>query len=680
MKLQVGVLYRDRQLAGGEDVAALLGPWATRQAETAGALLAGPVALAYRGDQITPEDAFDVQPLADGPYRLTWDGRLDNRTAIARRARVRASPETPDAALVVAAYAAVGPAIVGELLGEFALALYDTRTRELCLARSMCGARPLYYTESKGERTATPALRWASDFAHLVRVSGVELVVNEAYVLGHLVLHPRAEHTALRDVRAVPPNRALWFDATTGQLRRSEVLWDPMHVSPVAYRSDAEYEARCRELITEAVRVRLRATHPVFAELSGGFDSSTVVTTADQLRHSRNEASEGVQTLSGYCEDSWTGDERPFIRAVEAQRGVPTCWVSEREQHYTLGLEAVPPFTGPPNQLHLCPGRYARFAALMRAHGGSRVLLTGQGGDFLFWSAPDGAAVVADALAAGQLGEAHRVCRAWSRVSGVPYHRLLLWQAVPAVLAARDPTRWSYVRLETPGWLGPALRPGVRSLVRDQRHDQHHEHTEREASASRGAARRRRLTPSLYARGLMVELMVRGTGAGYYSEYETLAGPYVSHPYTHRPLVEFCLGVPMTQHVREGQFRSLMRRALGDRLPPRILTRVSKGSLDEAFVRAVQRDWAQIGDVKRWQVCERGFVDPTALAGALRQMRLGFLGSARAGYEANIFRVFSLERWLRSLASVHADHVHTDRVHTDRVHADGCVGGVPTAV
>ncbi len=623
MKLQLGLLYQDQRCATAADLRLLLGPWATRAAETAGEVLAGPLALAYRGDQITPEDAVDVQPLRAGPDLLTWDGRLDNREDLVRRLGLPRAHAMPDAALVLAAYQRFGDAVLGELVGEFALALYSTVTRRLCLARSTCGARPLYYTAQPDR------LVWASDFAHLVRVSGVALTLNEAYLLGYLVFQPEPVHTPLRHVQAVPPNQALWFE--DGRLVRAVALWDPSRVGDITYRSDAEYEAHCRELLTEAVRVRLRAQHPVFAELSGGFDSSTVVLLADQIRRARNEPPAGLQTLSCVYERSETCDERAFIRAIEQRRGVTTQCVSEREQQITLGLAEAPSFTGLPNPLHCFPGRYPAFAARMRAHG-ARVLLTGMGGDHLFWSYSDGAPVIADALWHGALRRAHQACQDWSRVGGTPYPRLLLTRALPALLAARYPGAWPQLRAPAPVWLGRRHRPQYHALLRE---------------VSPWATRRG--PPGRRARLVMLETLFRGTGAGHYSEYAAL---YVSHPYTHRPLVEFCLGIPLTQLLLEGQTRSLMRRALRGVLPERTARRMSKGELDEALMRAVHREWAPGSDVGAWELCQRGLVEPRALAQTLQQLRLGlrqgtdqFQGGALSG-------VFTLERWLRALRTV----------------------------
>jgi hypothetical protein len=90
-----------------------------------------------------------------------------------------------------------------------------------------------------------------------------------------------------------------------------------------------------------------------------------------------------------------------------------------------------------------------------------------------------------------------------------------------------------------------------------------------------------------------------------------------------------------------------MRRALRDLLPAKVLNRKSKGMLDEAFVRALRREWSNIGDLDRWQLCERGFADGNTLHESLDRLRLGL--PARG---ASAIRIFSIERWLRSLGTV----------------------------
>jgi len=397
-------------------------------------------------------------------------------------------------------------------------------------------------------------------------------------------------------------------------------LWDPTRVEPLPFQTDHDYEERFREKITEGVRVRLRAKHPVFAELSGGLDSSSIVLTADRILQARSTPAKNLRTVSFVYERSETCGERKFIRLVEKSRGVETIEVGEEMQGFTLGLQEDPEFTGLPNPVHCSPGRYLAFTALLR-EGGARVLLTGLGGDHLFWSAPEGAPLVADELRRGNLFGAHRECRIWSHAANVPYFHLLLDRVLPLAIGA------PYHLFETPSWMSHKMIR-TQSLLKDQP---------------------KHARPSTRAQLFSVDLLFRTVGAGYFNEYRDI---YVSHPYTHRPLVEFCLAAPLSQFLRGGQTRSLMRRALVDVLPAKICRRVSKAGADEAYIRALQQEWAGHADVRKWRVCERGFADPARLFDSSNGMRHGI-----QRLSGHLMRLVALERWVRSLERIHASSV-----------------------
>lgn len=93
-----------------------------------------------------------------------------------------------------------------------------------------------------------------------------------------------------------------------------------------------------------------------------------------------------------------------------------------------------------------------------------------------------------------------------------------------------------------------------------------------------------------------------------------------------------------------------MRRALSGLLPPRILTRKSKGAINEAFSRALQKDWELMDDVSQWQLCRRGFADPRILQEHLTKLMLGIDPPG-----SHVVRILSAERWLRSLEIAHQE-------------------------
>jgi asparagine synthase (glutamine-hydrolysing) len=616
MKLQLGTLYLDGRPAALADLPALLGEFANTAAETAGQIVDGPLLMAYRGDRITCEEDLEIQPLRQFPYTLTWDGRLDNRDDFFMCFPVTGIKDIPDAAIVLKAYQMFGEAALQKLIGEFALTLWCERTRSLLFARSACGARPLYYVlENK-------RLLWSSNFAHLVRVTNVDLTVNDRYVIEYMISQPAASVSPLKNIGVIPPNRVVEF--RDGSFRSARELWDPTRFVTVRYRSDGEYEEHLREVLQQAVTARLRSKRTVFAELSGGLDSSTIVLMADRVLQQQNRAATDLQTTSCVYERSETCDETRFIQAVEKKRGISTNLVHERDQAITLGLND-PEFTGLPNPLHCFPGRYPAVAEQMRSYG-ALVLLTGCGGDHLFWSEADGASLVADHISQGRIFKAHSACRSWSVAGAVSYYELLLTKALPLALESRFPGQFIYKKPTFPDWLHPKFRQKIPAITPSF-----------EKCANWSSA------PSQRAQVVLIEHLFRTVASGVFESYDEI---YVSHPYTHRPLLEFCLGTPVSQFLRNGETRSLMRRAFRDLLPAKTAKRVSKGLLDETITRALQRNCPCTSDVARWQICEQEYVVPARMTETLNSARLGNLD-----FIGNVIRLCSLEKWLRSLSS-----------------------------
>ena len=93
-----------------------------------------------------------------------------------------------------------------------------------------------------------------------------------------------------------------------------------------------------------------------------------------------------------------------------------------------------------------------------------------------------------------------------------------------------------------------------------------------------------------------------------------------------------------------------MRRAMSGLLPSRVLKRKSKGAINEAFSRALQKDWDLMDDLRQWQLCRRGFADPRILHDHLTKLMLGI--DPPGSY---VVRILSAERWLRSLENVHQE-------------------------
>ncbi len=177
---------------------------------------------------------------------------------------------TSDTEVILHLYEQEGPRCVERLNGQFAFAIWNRQSRELFLARDRVGIRPLHYTLHHG------MLLFASEIKSLFAVPGVrrefDPVSLDQIFTFWTVLPGR---TAFRDIHELPPGHYLKVSRGAVEIKR---YWE----IPIYSRHeqlDGPVEPLCeqiRDLLTDAIRIRLRADVPVGGYLSGGLDSSGV--------------------------------------------------------------------------------------------------------------------------------------------------------------------------------------------------------------------------------------------------------------------------------------------------------------------------------------------------------------------------------------------------------------------
>jgi len=218
------------------------------------------------------------QPMGvlDGKVNIVFNGEIYNfvelRTALeARGHRFRTQSDTE---VILVAYLEWGEHCVERLNGMFAFAIWDARFRRLVLARDRVGKKPLYYYR-KGSLIA-----FASELKAL-RAAGLcqEAVDPEAldcyFSLGYIPA-PRTIYKGVRKLRAA---HCLTISSTTGSERQ---YWQLSFAEPVA-RSLEEATEEFEPLLDDAVKCRLMSEVPLGAFLSGGIDSSLVVSSMARL-------------------------------------------------------------------------------------------------------------------------------------------------------------------------------------------------------------------------------------------------------------------------------------------------------------------------------------------------------------------------------------------------------------
>jgi asparagine synthase (glutamine-hydrolysing) len=175
---------------------------------------------------------------------------------------------TSDTEVLLHMYEEHGPDCLAQLNGQFALAIWDAKKKELFLARDRVGIRPLYYTILNNTLIFGSEIK--SIFANKNVPRRIDPIAMDQIFTFWTTLTPR---TVFKDICELPPGH--YLKACDGKVTFKK-YWDiPLY--PRSEQSDLAPQEICRqiqELLQDAVRIRLRADVPVGCYLSGGLDSS----------------------------------------------------------------------------------------------------------------------------------------------------------------------------------------------------------------------------------------------------------------------------------------------------------------------------------------------------------------------------------------------------------------------
>ena len=222
--------------------------------------------------------ASGQQPMAvcDGQVQIVFNGEIYNfielRAALEARGHVMRTHS--DTEVILVAYLEWGERCVEWLHGMFAFAIWDTRTRALFLARDRVGKKPLYYCH------VGSLVAFGSELKSLRRgglcPTGIDPEALDCYLSLGYIPSPR---TVYRNVHKLPAAHTVLIGPAAKSQRR---YWQLSFAAPVE-RPMADVVDELGSLLDEAVRRRLMSEVPLGAFLSGGLDSSLVVSSMARL-------------------------------------------------------------------------------------------------------------------------------------------------------------------------------------------------------------------------------------------------------------------------------------------------------------------------------------------------------------------------------------------------------------
>ena len=582
-----------------------------------GSFTAEGVALGFRRLAIIDLSDAGLQPFAsdDGALQIVHNGEVYNYRELRRElgAKGHTFRSATDTEVILAAYREWGDRCVERFNGMWAFALWDGPRRRLFCSRDRFGVKPFYYRFDGGRfvfASEPRAFRGDPETRLQPNPRAVRDYLDQAY-LDH------TEETFFAGIRKLPPAHSLVVDESGLRLER---YWSLEERDPPS----GDATDALRELFLDSIRLRLRSDVPAGTALSGGLDSSAIAVTVDHLLRTEKENAVAVgarqRTFTAYF-DVPGFDERPFAEAVVGRTEAEPHWITFGPDELAADLPAIVEAQGEPfGSTSICAGWYVMREA---RRAGVTVMLDGQGGDEVLagYRAHLGFRL-ADLLAAGRLRELGGELRSFHGVHSAS--ALLTTMSRP--FAPEALTR--LVRSRTRG-AGALVHPDLRGLE--------------SPAAANGSApfpdRLRRHQQLILTRRGLPELLR-------YEDRNSMAHAIEARvPFLDYRIVELCFSLPGGELISGGRTKDVLRRALGDLLPPTVRDRRDKLGFvtpERLWLRGKLGELA--GDVFASRAfAERGFVDAAA---ARRRLERHRRGEVEAGME--LWRALNLELWARA--------------------------------
>jgi asparagine synthase (glutamine-hydrolysing) len=545
------------------------------------------------------------QPMQDPTKTLTiaFNGEIYNYRELRKDLeRTYSFQSNSDTEVLLAAYANWGPDFLHQLNGMFAFAIWDSKKQCLFAARDRFGEKPFYYVH----RPST--FLFGSEIKALLASGLLAPEPNLAAIYRFLAYRETdaADETFFKEIYALAPGYGLLYSPSRDAFKVWR-YWDLDPAAEIRYSNDRSYSEHFHALLQHSVALRLRSDVPVGSCLSGGLDSSSIVSLVARQLAGKQQA-----TFSARFNDPAI-DEGEYIQSVSAKFSTSNyaTFPDPRrmiEELSTFIWHQEHPFVGPSIYAQWCVMRLAKEA-------GVTVLLDGQG---------------ADENLAGYLATQGSHYRDLFN----EFRWITLLQCAGTQFKRGGFRGLAGTLVPSGAWLSslsanrPCLVPEFSRMAF--------------APPTRSPAKfKSALHNELYQqlRCSMLPKLLRFADRSSMAFSREVRLPFLDHH-----VVEYLFAIPEEQKVRGTTTKFVLRQAMRGGLPDKVLNRTDKKGFETpqaAWLHGPLRPWAD-SILHSSAFRERGWIDQPA---ALRAWRR-FLAQPNARHTL-LFRWLSLEAWAR---------------------------------
>ena len=353
-----------------ELVKAMADTIAHRGPDDEGFYVSGPVGLGFRRLSIIDLQTGH-QPISneDGTVWIVFNGEIYNYQELRELLLSKGHVFTTrtDTEVIVHLYEEFGPQCVEKLRGMFGFAIWDGKSKTLFLARDRVGIKPLYYC------LTGKSLLFGSEIKTILADPCVKRELAPELIDRFLTfLYLPGEETLLRGIRKLAPGHYLLAKDGKAVVKR---YWDLDLAEPSRKISMEDAESELLSLLAKTIELHMIADVPVGVLLSGGVDSTAVLSMAVDGTDKK------ISTFTVGFEGTEVADERPYARLAAERYGT---------QHYDMTISAkdfaafLPHYVWHMEEPVCEPPAIALYYVSRLARNHVKVLLSGEGGDEAF--------------------------------------------------------------------------------------------------------------------------------------------------------------------------------------------------------------------------------------------------------------------------------------------------------
>ena len=515
----------------------------------------GQIALGGLLTHMLPEDPFDQQPLwnEDRSACLVADVRLDNRADLIRDLDLQHPELLADSTILFAAWNRWGESCLDHIIGGFAFIVWVPGQKKIFAARDHVGEKSLFY--HRGQHFTAIA----SMPKGLLAIPGVYRGFNSQRVVDALVLtHPDWASSYYEGIARVPLGHFVRITPTSLECKP---YWHPCDAKPIRYKRDEDYVEALLEIFDNATAARLRSSKGISAQLSAGMDSSSVVATAARLLAPEGRGLTAYTSVPrpGFLGKGIPGrlfDEGPGAADVAAlYPNVTHVPIDSAGYDLLADMKAWTDAMDEPAQN--CVNLLWMSAIMKDAQSrGAGVMLLGLAGN---------ATISADGWEA---------MTTWFRTG----HWIKLFEFANNLRNRGELSFKASAVLATnglmPRWLKKQIKPGAKTLNLDY------------SPVNPGIVEEYDLVEKAFQKRHGNLPSIRTQRARFFERFDpaplnaAIAARYGLEnrdPMGDKRIFEFCFSIPIEQYAAQAQSRSLVRRAMKDRLPASTLARNIRG-------------------------------------------------------------------------------------------------------